>query len=186
MNNTPLLKQKYHREIIPQLKKQLGYNSHMQVPKLKKITINQCLGAKATTKHLEQSIKELTLITGQKAVIVRSKKNISNFNLKKNVPIATKVTLRHKKMYIFARNLIDIYLPRIRNFRGINPNGFDKQGNYTLGIKEQIIFPEINIDKILKLEGMNITFTISCKKREQAKTLLRLMNFPFTDMHNPQ
>ena len=166
---TSRLKTKYNDEIIPSLMETLNFKSIMQVPKIKKISVNQGLGAAVNDKKLIQfSVDELTQITGQKAVATKAKKSISNFKLREGMPIGAKVTLRGNMMYEFLDRLISVALPRVRDFRGLNSRGFDKNGNYTLGIKEQIIFPEISIDKINKLTGMNITIVIDSKspKRE--------------------
>jgi large subunit ribosomal protein L5 len=179
---TPRLKEKYKKEIIPTLVKEFNYKSPMQVPVLKKIAINQGLGiAVGDKKIIESAIQELTLITGQRAVPTKSKKDISNFKLRKGMPIGVRVTLRGDKMYEFLDRLISVALPRIRDFRGISPKGFDGRGNYTMGISEQIIFPEIDIDKVNKILGMDITFVTSAKTDEEAKALLRELGLPFRD-----
>ena len=152
------LKKKYVEEIVPDLMERLQYKSVMQVPKIKKISINQGLGAAVNDKKLVQAgVDELTLITGQKAVATKAKKSISNFKLREDVPIGAKVTLRGDMMYEFLDRLISVAIPRVRDFRGLNNKGFDGNGNYTLGVKEQIIFPEISIDKINKINGMNLS-----------------------------
>ncbi len=175
----PTLQKKYREEIVPKLHKELGYSSVMQVPKLEKITINQGMGqATADKKLVEVAQSELTIITGQKAMLTYSKKDISNFKLRKGMPIGVKVTLRGAKMYEFLERLIAVSLPRIRDFKGINQK-FDGRGNYTLGIKEQIIFPEIDIDKITKVLGMEITFVTSTGSDEAAYALLREFGLPF-------
>ena len=175
----PTLQKKYKEEIIAKLQKDFGYKTVMQVPKLEKITINQGMGqAVADKKLIEIAQQELTTITGQKAVLTYSKKDISNFELRKGVPIGVKVTLRGSRMYEFLERLICIALPRIRDFKGINEK-FDGRGNYTLGIKEQIIFPEIDIDKITKVLGMEITFVTSTENDEAAHALLREFGLPF-------
>ena len=161
------LKQMYVEEIVPNLMEKLHYKSIMQVPKIKKISINQGLGAAVNDKKLIQSgVDELTLITGQKAVATKAKKSISNFKLREHMPIGAKVTLRGRMMYEFLDRLISVALPRVRDFRGLNYKGFDGNGNYTLGIKEQIIFPEISIDKINRVAGMNITIVIDSDNDE--------------------
>ena len=173
------LKTKYKEQIIPALTKEFDYKSVMQVPKLQKIVINQGLGqATAEKKLLEVAQQELTVIAGQKAVLTKSKKDISNFKLRKGMPIGVRVTLRSDKMYEFLERLIAVALPRIRDFKGINEK-FDGQGNYTLGITEQIIFPEIDIDKITKIFGMEITFVTSAPTDEEAYALLREFGLPF-------
>ena len=175
----PSLKTQYKEQIIPALMKEFGYSSVMQCPKLEKIVINQGMGqATADKKLIEVAQQELTMITGQKAVLTYSKKDISNFKLRKGMPIGVKVTLRGARMYEFLERLICIALPRIRDFKGINEK-LDGRGNYTLGIKEQIIFPEIDIDKITKVLGMEITFTTSTEKDEEALALLREFGLPF-------
>lgn len=176
----PTLKKKYKEEIIPALIKKLGYKSVMQVPKLEKICINQGVGdAVADKKLIEQAVKELTLITGQKAVPTYSTKDISNFKLRKGVAIGVRVTLRGNIMYEFLERLIAAALPRIRDFKGVNDKGFDGRGNYTLGIPEQIIFPEIDIDKISRINGMDITFVTSAKTDKEAYELLSEFGLPF-------
>lgn len=176
----PTLKKKYKEEIVPALIKKLGYKSVMQVPKLEKICINQGVGdAVADKKLIEQAVKELTLITGQKAVPTYSTKDISNFKLRKGVAIGVRVTLRGNIMYEFLERLIAAALPRIRDFKGVNDKGFDGRGNYTLGIPEQIIFPEIDIDKISRINGMDITFVTSAKTDKEAYELLSEFGLPF-------
>ena len=161
------LKKKYVEEIVPDLMERLHFKSVMQVPKIKKISINQGLGASVNDKKLVQAgVDELTLITGQKAVATKAKKSISNFKLREDMPIGAKVTLRGDMMYEFLDRLISVAIPRVRDFRGLNNKGFDGNGNYTLGIKEQIIFPEISIDKINKINGMNITIVIDSNTRD--------------------
>ena len=175
----PSLQKKYKEEIVAKLMKDFGYKTIMQVPVLEKITINQGMGqAVADKKLIEVAQQELTMITGQKAVLTYSKKDISNFKLRKGMPIGVKVTLRGARMYEFLERLIAVSLPRIRDFKGINQK-LDGRGNYTLGIKEQIIFPEIDIDKITKVLGMEITFTTSTEKDEEAFALLREFGLPF-------
>ncbi len=174
------LKKMYVEEIVPNLMDKLQYKSVMQVPKIKKIAINQGLGAAVNDKKLVQSgVDELTLITGQKAVATKAKKSISNFKLREDMPIGAKVTLRGNMMYEFLDRLISVALPRVRDFRGLNNKGFDGNGNYTLGIKEQIIFPEISIDKINKLNGMNITIVIDSNTDEESYELLKAFGMPF-------
>ena len=176
----PRLKGKYRDEIVKNLKDQFKYSSVMQVPKLEKICINQGVGDAVSDKKLiESAVKEMTTITGQKAVPTFSTKDISNFKLRKGVAIGVRVTLRGNTMYEFLDRLISASLPRIRDFKGINAKGFDGQGNYTLGIPEQIIFPEIDIDKVSKLNGMDITFVTSAGSDNEAKALLTEFGFPF-------
>ena len=177
---TPRLKSKYKEEIRTALKDKFQYKSVMQVPKLEKIAINQGVGGATTDKKLiETTIAELTTITGQQAVSSKSKKDISNFKLRKNMPVGVRVTLRDNTMYEFLDRLIAVALPRIRDFKGINDKGFDGRGNYTLGITEQIIFPEINIDKINKIQGMDITFVTSADNDVEALELLKQFGLPF-------
>lgn len=179
MNNVRLRK-KYIDEIVPVLKEKLQYKSRMQVPKIKKISINQGLGASVNDKKLIQyGIDELSLITGQKAVATKAKTSISNFKLREGMPIGVKVTLRGNIMYEFLDRLISVALPRVRDFRGLNDRGFDGNGNYTLGVKEQIIFPEITIDKINKVTGMNITIVIDSNSDKDSFELLKAFGMPF-------
>src|SRR6201981_2559811 len=176
----PRLKTRYEKEMIPALKDQFKFRSVMQVPKLEKICINQGVGDAVSDKKLiESAVKEMTTITGQKAVPTHSTKDISNFKLRKGVAIGVRVTLRGDTMYEFLDRLISASLPRIRDFKGINAKGFDEHGNYTLGIPEQIIFPEIDIDKVTKLNGMDITFVTSVGSDNEAKALLTEFGFPF-------
>ena len=177
---TPRLKTKYSEEIVAKLQEKYSYKSVMQVPKLEKICLNQGLGDAVTDKKMvEQACDEMTLITGQKAVATKSKKDISNFKLRKGMPIGARVTLRGDKMYEFLDRFITSSLPRVRDFRGINPTGFDGRGNYNLGVKEQIIFPEIDIDKVNKITGMDITFVTSANTDEEAYALLKALGMPF-------
>ena len=179
MSNTASLKKEYQDRIVPALMKEFGYKTVMQVPVLKKIVINQGLGmATADKKIIDIAISELTTITGQKAVATVSKKDISNFKLRKKMPVGVMVTLRREQMYKFLERLVRIALPRIRDFKGIESK-LDGRGNYTLGIQEQIIFPEINIDNITKILGMNITFVTSAKTDEEGYALLREFGLPF-------
>jgi len=180
MTYVPRLKSKYKEEIRTALKEKFQYKSVMQVPKLEKIAINQGVGsATSDKKQIENALNELTTITGQQAVSSKSKKDISNFKLRKGMPIGVRVTLRDNKMYEFLDRLIAVALPRIRDFKGINDKGFDGNGNYTLGISEQIIFPEINIDKISKIQGMDITFVTSATNDVEALELLKQFGLPF-------
>ena len=174
------LKKIYIDEIVPNLMEKLKYKSIMQVPKIKKIAINQGLGAAVNDKKLIQAgVDELTLIAGQKAVSTKAKKSISNFKLREGMPIGAKVTLRGDMMYEFLDRLISIAIPRVRDFRGLNNKGFDGNGNYTLGVKEQIIFPEISIDKINKVTGMNITIVIDSNTDKESFELLKAFGMPF-------
>ena len=178
---TPVLKTKYKKEIVPALMKEFSYSTVMQVPRLTKIVLNQGVGQGiADKKLLEASVKELTDIAGQKAVQTYSTKDISNFKLRKNMPIGVMVTLRQDRMYEFLDRLFNLALPRVRDFRGINPNSFDGRGNYALGVKEQLIFPEIDYDKIDKVRGMDIAIVTTAKTDEEARELLALMGAPFT------
>ena len=174
------LKKMYIDEIVPNLMEKLKYKSIMQVPKIKKIAINQGLGAAVNDKKLIQAgVDELTLIAGQKAVPTKAKKSISNFKLREGMPIGAKVTLRGDMMYEFLDRLISVAIPRVRDFRGLNNKGFDGNGNYTLGVKEQIIFPEISIDKINKVTGMNITIVIDSNTDKESFELLKAFGMPF-------
>ncbi len=177
--NTASLKKDYSERIVPILMKEFGYKSVMQVPKIEKIVLNQGLGAAvADKKIIENAINEMTMIAGQKAVQTISKRDVSNFKLRKKMPIGVRVTLRGARMYEFLERLMRAALPRVRDFRGIN-NKFDGRGNYTLGIQEQIIFPEINIDNVSRLTGMNITFVTSAKTDEEGFALLKEFGLPF-------
>ena len=177
---TPRLKTKYAEEIQPALKEQFGYSSTMAIPKLKKIAINQGVGAGTTEKKkVDAAIEEMTTITGQKAVPTFSKKDISNFKLRKGMAIGARVTLRGERMYEFLDRFISVALPRTRDFRGISRKGFDGRGNYSVGVKEQIIFPEIDIDKIDDLTGMDITFVTSANTDKEAFELLKSFGLPF-------
>ncbi|HEU5291251.1 MAG TPA: 50S ribosomal protein L5 [Cyclobacteriaceae bacterium] len=179
---TPRLKDKYKKEIMPALKTKFAYKSVMQVPKIEKICINKGMGIAVSDKKLiDVALDEITQITGQKAVPTRSKKDISNFKLRANVPIGVRVTLRGDTMYEFLDRLMNIALPRVRDFRGVSPKGFDGRGNYTLGVKEQIIFPEISIDKVTKISGMDITFVTNAKSDEESYELLKAFGMPFAN-----
>ncbi|WP_406628381.1 50S ribosomal protein L5 [Ornithobacterium rhinotracheale] len=170
----------YKDKIVAAMKEEFGYSSVMQVPRLVKIVVSQGLGdAVSDKKVIEYSIEEITNITGQKAVATLSKKDVASFKLRKGMPIGVKVTLRDEKMYEFLDRLITTALPRVRDFNGINPNGFDGRGNYNLGITEQIIFPEINIDKVKKIQGMDITFVTTANTDKEAKSLLEKFGLPF-------
>ena len=181
----PRLKAAYKKEIISSLKEKFQYKSIMQVPKLMKICINQGVGAAVSDKKLiDNAIEEITMITGQRAVATKSKKDISNFKLRKAVPVGVRVTLRDNQMYEFLDRLISVALPRIRDFKGINDKGFDGRGNYTLGVTEQIIFPEIDIDKINKITGMDITFVTNAGTDKEALELLKEFGLPFKNQNN--
>lgn len=176
----PRLKKKYLEEIVPSLMAKFQYKSVMQVPKLVKISVNKGIGAAVADKKLvDVGVEELTTITGQKAVATKAKTSISNFKLREGMPIGARVTLRGDKMYEFLDRLTAIALPRVRDFKGVRDSGFDGRGNYTLGVKEQIIFPEISIDKINKITGMDITFVTSAKSDEESYELLKAFGMPF-------
>lgn len=181
MAYVPRLKSKYKEEIVDALKAKFNYKTVMQVPKLQKISINQGVGrySVADKKIIDSSIVELTTIAGQQAVAAKSKKDISNFKLRKGMPVGVRVTLRDNNMFEFLDRLVSVALPRIRDFKGINDKGFDGKGNYTLGVTEQIIFPEINIDKISKILGMDITFVTSATTDVEALELLKQFGLPF-------
>ncbi|MBL7870009.1 MAG: 50S ribosomal protein L5 [Cyclobacteriaceae bacterium] len=177
---TPRLKEKYLKEIVPGLKDKFQYKSVMQVPKVEKICINKGLGAAVADKKLiDVGLEEVSTIAGQKAVATRSKKDISNFKLRSNQAIGVKVTLRGDRMYEFMDRLLNVALPRVRDFKGVSDKGFDGRGNYTLGVKEQIIFPEISIDKVNKINGMDITFVTSAASDEESYELLKSLGMPF-------
>lgn len=174
------MKEMYLNEIVPGMIKKFGYKNLMEVPKLEKIVINMGVGeAKDNPKALENAVNDMTIISGQKPIITKAKKSIANFKLREGMAIGCKVTLRGAKMYDFADRLISLALPRVRDFRGVNPNAFDGRGNYALGIKEQLIFPEISYDKIDKVRGMDIIFVTTAKTDEEARELLTLMGMPF-------
>ena len=174
------LKEQYENEIKDAMIKKFGYKNTMEVPKLDKIVVNMGVGeAKENAKLLEAAVKDMEAITGQKAVTTKAKNAIANFKIRENMPIGCKVTLRGEKMYEFADRLTNLALPRVRDFRGVNPNAFDGRGNYALGIKEQIIFPEIEYDKVDKVRGMDIIFVTTAKTDEEARELLTLFNMPF-------
>ena len=180
---TPRLKTKYLNEVVPALQKRFNYKSTMQVPRLEKISINRGVnGAVNDKKLVDIAIEELSTISGQKAVATMSKKDISNFKLRKNMPIGAKVTLRGEKMYEFLDRLIAVSLPRVRDFKGVNEKSFDGRGNYTMGVTEQIIFPEIDIDKVNRITGMDITFVTSAQNDEEAYELLKELGMPFKNI----
>ena len=175
------LKDTYQDEIIDAMIKKFGYKNKMEVPKLEKIVVNMGVGeAKENAKVLDAAVKDMETITGQKAVVTRAKKSVANFKLREGMPIGCKVTLRGEKMYEFADRLINLALPRVRDFRGVNGDAFDGRGNYALGIKEQIIFPEIEYDKVDKVRGMDIIFVTTAKTDEEARELLRLFGMPYS------
>ncbi len=178
----PILKEKYRKEIVPALKEKFQYKSVMQVPKVLKISINKGIGAGvADKKAVDTGVEELTAITGQKAVQTIAKHSISNFKLRDGMAIGARVTLRGDIMYEFIDRLMSVALPRVRDFRGISEKGFDGRGNYTLGVKEQIIFPEISIDKVSRISGMNITFVTDAKSDEEGYELLKAFGLPFAN-----
>jgi large subunit ribosomal protein L5 len=184
---TPRLKDKYQDEIKKNLMDTFKYKSTMEIPRLKKICLNQGVGgAVADKKMIESAIEEMTAIAGQKAVPTYSKKDISNFKLRKGMPIGVKATLRGSKMYEFLDRLIAVSLPRTRDFQGVSNGGFDGNGNYTLGVKEQIIFPEIDIDKVKNISGMDITFVTSAESSDEARSLLKEFGMPFKKNKNEQ
>ena len=181
MSYTPRLQEKYSGEIIPALTEKFGYKSSMRVPKLTKIVLSQGIGdAVADKKLVDNAVEDLSRIAGQRAVATVSKKDISNFKLRKGMPIGTKVTLRGARMYEFLDRLLSVALPRTRDFRGVSPKGFDGRGNFNMGVKEHIIFPEIDIDKVNRIMGMDITFVTSAESDEEGKALLDAFGFPFT------
>ena len=174
------LKEQYQNEIVDAMIKKFGYKNIMEVPKLDKVVINMGVGeAKDNAKVLESAIADMEKIAGQKAVITRAKNSVANFKIREGMPIGCKVTLRGEKMYEFVDRLVNLALPRVRDFRGVNPNAFDGRGNYALGIKEQLIFPEIEYDKIDKVRGMDVIFVTTAKTDEEARELLRQFNMPF-------
>ena len=174
------LREQYEKEVIPALMKKFNYKSVMQVPKLEKIVINIGLGdIKENPKSLENAVNDLSIITGQKPVITKAKKSIAAFKLREGANVGCKVTLRSDKMYDFAYKLFNVALPRVRDFRGVSANSFDGRGNYSIGIKEQLIFPEIEYDKVDKLRGMDIIFVTTAEKDEEARELLKLLGMPF-------
>ncbi|WP_038030113.1 50S ribosomal protein L5 [Thermonema rossianum] len=183
-NYTPNLKKHYKEQVVPALMKKFNYKSVMQAPRLVKIVINKGIGAAVADKKLiDQGIEELTAITGQRAVPTIAKKSVSNFKLREGMPIGAKVTLRGDRMYEFLERLIMVALPRVRDFEGVNDRGFDGRGNYTLGVKEQIIFPEISIDKVNKISGMDVTFVTTAETDEEAYELLKELGMPFANAH---
>lgn len=187
MEYKPRLIQKYKDEIVPALQKQFGYKSIMQVPKLTKISVNQGLGAAITDKKMiDTGVDEMTKITGQRAVITKSKKDISNFKLRKGMPVGVRVTLRGDNMYEFLDRLISVAIPRVRDFRGINDKGFDGRGNYTFGVTEQIIFPEIELDKVDNINGMDVTFVTSAPTDKECMALLKEFGLPFKNQNKEQ
>lgn len=174
------LQEKYQTSVRTELQNKFAYKSSMQIPKIEKIVINMGVGdAVANSKVLDDAVEELTIISGQKPIVTKAKKSIANFKLREGMPIGCKVTLRGERMYQFLDKLVSIALPRVRDFHGVNPNAFDGRGNYTLGVKEQLIFPEINFDQIKKVRGMDIVIVTTAKTDEEGRTLLALMGMPF-------
>ena len=179
--NTPRLKELYESELRPRLKDDLGLRSIMQVPRVQKITLNMGVGeAKTDAKQLDAAIEELTTIAGQRAQVRRARKSIAQFKIREGMPVGAKVTLRGARMYEFLDRLVSIALPRIRDFRGLNPESFDGRGNYSIGIREQIIFPEINYDDIQQVRGLDVTITTSAESDDHARALLQAMGLPFS------
>ena len=176
------LQEKYEKEVVPAMIEKFGYKNIMEVPKLEKIVINMGVGeARENQKVLESAVADLTLISGQKPILTRAKKSVANFKIRENMPLGCKVTLRKAKMYEFADKLMSIALPRVRDFRGVSSKAFDGRGNYSLGVKEQLIFPEIEYDKIDKVRGMDIIFVTTAKTDEEAKALLSMLGLPFAE-----
>lgn len=180
----PRLQTKYTKEVVPALMKKFGYKTVMQCPRLVKICLNQGVkGSVSDKKLIDNAVEEMSMITGQRAVATMSRKDISNFKLRKNMPIGTKVTLRGKNMFDFMDRFVSVSLPRVRDFKGINEKSFDGRGNYTCGVTEQIIFPEIDIDKLPKITGMDITFVTTARTNEEAYELLKEMGMPFKNLN---
>ena len=176
----PRLRDKYRQEVVPALTKRFGYKNAMQVPRLSKIVLNVGLGEAVTNpKLIDSAVTEVSAITGQKPIVMRAKKSIATFKLRQGMPIGIMVTLRRERMWEFLDRLVTLALPRVRDFRGISPRGFDGAGNYTLGLKEQIVFPEIDFDKVEKVKGMNVTFVTTAENDEQAKEFLQALGMPF-------
>jgi len=185
MSNTARLQDHYKNEVVSKLKEEFQYSSDMQIPKLQKICINQGIGgATQDKKVIEAALTEMTAIAGQKAVPTKAKKSVSNFKLREGMTIGARVTLRSRQMYEFLDRLVAVALPRVRDFRGVNDKSFDGRGNYTLGVKEQIIFPEIDIDKVNNITGLDITFVTSAKSDKEAFALLKHMGMPFANQNN--
>ncbi|GAA0697432.1 50S ribosomal protein L5 [Paraclostridium ghonii] len=178
---TSRLQEKYVKEVAPALMEKFGYKNVMEIPKLEKVVINMGIGdARENPKGLEAAVAELEIISGQKPVITKARKSVANFKLREGMPVGTKVTLRADKMYYFMDKLVNISLPRVRDFRGVNANAFDGRGNYALGLKEQFIFPEIEYDKVDKVRGMDVIFVTTAKTDEEASELLRLLGMPYS------
>ncbi|WP_101773947.1 50S ribosomal protein L5 [Peptostreptococcus faecalis] len=178
---TSRLIEKYNKEVAPALMEKFGYKNVMEIPKLEKIVINMGIGeSKDNVKSLEKAVEELEMISGQRPVVTKARKSVANFKLREGMAIGTKVTLRGDKMFYFVDKLVSVSLPRVRDFRGVNPDSFDGRGNYALGIKEQLIFPEIEYDKVDKVRGMDIIFVTSAKTDEEARELIKLLGMPFS------
>ena len=175
------LQERYNKEVAPAMMEKFGYKNIMEIPKLDKIVINMGVGnAKENPKGLEKAVEEMEIISGQKPVTTKARKSVANFKLREGMPIGAKVTFRSDKMYYFLDKLVSVTLPRVRDFRGVNPNAFDGRGNYALGVKEQIIFPEIEYDKIDQVRGMDVIFVTTAKTDEEARELLKLLGMPFS------
>ncbi|MCH2558053.1 MAG: 50S ribosomal protein L5 [Alcanivorax sp.] len=173
------LKKVYNEEIVPKLKEQFGYDNVMQVPKITKITLNMGVGeAAADRKAIEGALSDMTAIAGQKPLVTKARKSVAGFKIREGWPIGCKVTLRNRRMYEFLERLVSVAIPRVRDFRGLNPKSFDGRGNYSMGLREQIVFPEIDFDKVDKLRGLDITITTTAKTDDEARALLRAFNFP--------
>ncbi len=178
--STPRYQDMYHKEVAPALKEKFGYKNVMEVPQIEKVVINMGVGEAALDKkHIASAVEELSLIAGQKPVIASAKKSEAGFKIREGMPIGCKVTLRKQRMYEFLDRLVTIALPRVRDFRGLSPKSFDRRGNYNMGLKEQIVFPEINYDKVEQIRGMNITIVTTAKTDEECQALLEGLNFPF-------
>ncbi|MEF9934435.1 MAG: 50S ribosomal protein L5 [Clostridium sp.] len=174
------LREKYDNEVVPAMREKFGYKSIMQVPKIEKIVVNMgCGDAKDNSKLLDSAVSDMTLITGQKAIVTRARKSVANFKIREGMPLGCKTTLRGVKMYQFMDKLVSVALPRVRDFKGVSGKAFDGRGNYSLGLKEQLIFPEVEYDKVEKLRGMDIIFVTTAKTDEEAKELLKLLGMPF-------
>ncbi|MDO4583052.1 MAG: 50S ribosomal protein L5 [Planctomycetia bacterium] len=176
----PRLQEKYRNEIVPELTKELGVKNPMAIPRIEKITVNMGVGSAINEKkHLEEAVEALSQITGQKPVVTQARKSIAGFRLREGMKIGCKVTMRHQRMYEFLDRLISLALPRVRDFRGLNPNGFDKRGNYNMGLSEQLVFPELNPDKFTRPQGMTITIVTTAKNDDDARLLLKKFGMPF-------
>ena len=180
MADKPRLLEKYENEALPEMVKQFGRENLLSLPKLQKVIVNMGVGSAITEKkHMEDAVSALSQITGQKPIITRARKSIANFRLREGMPIGAKVTLRGNRMYEFVDRLISLTIPRVRDFRGLNPDGFDGNGNYSMGLTEQLVFPELNPDKFPRVQGMNITFVISGRNDDESRELLRMIGMPF-------